>query len=176
MNKIQKVSYRFSLIFKALIILYPLMVLAFWMQWISLPEGFFSVSRLPAGKLEGTGLGIRSVGLLLDMIPTAFVMASFFYLIQLFHLFVKNIIFSEKNVFYIRKIGFMYLYHVVAAILTTPFLSFLLTFDAPKGSRMISLAIDGDNVSSLLIAGIVILISWIIEKGRNLEEETALTV
>lgn len=101
---------------------------------------------------------------------------AFYYLIKLFQLYSKNIIFSTKNVFYIRKICFMLFLQVLAGLAVQPFISLILTMDAPPGGHIIGIGIGSDEVSNLIIAGIALLISWIMEEGRKLEEETILTV
>jgi hypothetical protein len=110
------------------------------------------------------------------MIPTVITMMTFYYLVKLFQLYANNIIFSDQNVSYLRKIGLLFFYQVIASIVIQPIISMILTFDAAKGGHIISLSFGGEDVSRLVIAGIAILISWIMEEGRKLEEETALTV
>lgn len=189
MNAISKISYRFSLLFKVLLVLYPLSIMAVWLGIIQVSKNAtgFSIEHFPhvprvldlmpgVFDLNSIRLTLRLCAGLVDMIPTAAVMFSFYYLVKLFELYSKNIIFSYQNVQYIRKIGFALLFQVITTILIQPILSLILTFDAPKGGHIVTVSLGADSISNLMIAGIVILISWIMEEGRKLEEEKALTV
>jgi hypothetical protein len=176
-KKISKISSRFVLLFKILIVLYPVFVTCSWFNLIEMQKDYFSFSRLPVDvDISTLRFPIRLSAYLVNMIPVLFVMLGFYYLIQLFKLYARNIIFSFQNIFYIRKIALTLFLQVLAGILIQPFLSLILTFDAPKGGHTISIGAGSDEISSLIIAGIVLLISWIMEEGRRLEEESALTV
>jgi len=101
----------------------------------------------------------------------------FYYLSQLFMLYAKNIIFSLHNMLLIRKIGYTLVAQVlVSIIITQPLLSFMLTKDAIPGQLFIQSGVGGDEISNLLIGGIVILISWVMAEGRKLADEQALTI
>lgn len=160
-----------------MLILYPLVVIAVWLGGISPPKGYFTTARLPIDiELDSIRFALRGAACLVDMIPTACVMMSFYYLVKLFQLYAKNIVFSYENVKYIRKIGIMLFLQVVATMLIQPVLSLILTLDAAKGGHVIALGLGSDEITNLVIAGIVILISWVMEEGRKLEEEQTLTV
>lgn len=177
MSKIEEMSYRFSLLFKALIVLYPILVAIVWLGGIiPFASSSFITTRFPDIELSSVRFGLRFYACLIDMIPTAIDMLSFYYLAKLFQLYSRRIIFSYQNVRYIRKIGFTLLWSVFAYLLVQPILSIILTWDAPQGGHMVTLGFGSDDLSNLIIGGVVVLISWIMEEGRKLEEETALTV
>lgn len=177
MNKIGRISYRFSLLFKVLFILYPLFTLAIWFGLITLPQGYCAILKLPQEiKLETVPLNLRIYAGLVHLIPTVVVMCSFYFLIKLFQLYAKNIMFSPQNVILIRKIGFTLLFQVIAGILIQPILTGILTSHAAKGERIVAIGFGSDDLSTLIIGGMVVLISWIMEEGRKLEEETTLTI
>ena len=177
MNKISKVSYRFSLLFKALIALYPLYVIGVWMGQIPTGYGLSAIARFPFDiQLDSVRLTLRSYACLVDMIPTAIVMCNFYFLVKLFQLYSENKIFSYQNVMYMRKIGYTLLLQVIAAFLIMPILSLIVTLDAPKNGHVIALSLGSDHIITFITGSIVILISWIMEEGRKLEEETIYTV
>lgn len=177
MQKINKTSQAFSLLFRCLFVLYPVFIIAYWLGGLSLPEGYFAMSRIPIDiALNTIRLDLRLYACLVYMIPTAIVMLSFHYLSKLFHLYARNIIFSYENVDYIRKLGMTLLLETLAFILVQPILTIILTWDAPKGQHIMAIGFSGDDLSYLVIAGIVLLISWVMEEGRKLEEDRALTV
>lgn len=42
--------------------------------------------------------------------------------------------------------------------------------------KIVAIGFSGDDLSSLVIGAIVVLISWVMEEGRKLEEDNILTV
>lgn len=176
-NKISKISHRFSVLFKLLLGAYPFLVIAPWSGIIDQNNLISSSLRLPVDvKIATLRLGIKIPAILLEFVPAACVMLSLYYLIKLFQLYAQNIIFSNQNVLLIRKIASILFLEVLLGILIQPFLSLVLTMDAPKGGHMVAIGLGNSEISSLIIAGIALLVSWIMEEGRKLEEETALTV
>lgn len=176
-SKISKISHRFSLVFKCLLVLYPFLVMAPWFGIIDQNNYINAALILPVDvKIATLRWGIKLPALLLEFIPAFCVMLSLYYLIKLFQLYANNIIFSYQNVFLIRKIASVLFLEVLLIILVQPFLSLILTMDAPKGGHIISIGAGSPEITTLIIAGIAWLVSWIMEEGRKLEEETALTV
>lgn len=178
MNKISKISHRFSLLFKALLIIYPLMVIAMWLGGFDIPIPYLSFTKLPPVGVDLHTLRfiLRFWGCVIELFPTMIIMLGFYYLIQLFKLYANNIIFGPENVKLIKYIGYTLIGQVIISFITQPLLSIVLTLDAAPGHHMITLGIGSDEISNMIIGGIVVLISWIMEEGRKLEEETAFTV
>ncbi len=177
MSRINLISYRFGLLFKVLIFLYPLMVIATWLGAITIPLSYLSFVRLPVEvDIQSLRFMVRALACMVEMIPTLIVMMSFYYLIQLFTLYSKNNIFGIQNVLFIKKIGYTLIAQVAASLVTQPLLSLVLTMDAPSGGHIIAVGFGSDELSNMIIGGIVVLISWIMEEGRKLEEDKELTI
>lgn len=175
--QISTMSQKFNLLFKCLFIGYPIFIVAVWLFGISLPVGYFSISRLPVEtELNTVRLSLRVLACLIYMIPTFMVMMIFYRLSQLFALYAKNVIFSEQNIICIRKIGFLLLWQGLANTLVQPFLTAILTWDAPKGQHIMAMGISADDVTYLMIGSVVVLIALIMEEGQKLEEEKSFTV
>jgi hypothetical protein len=104
------------------------------------------------------------------------VVCGFYYLMRLFQLYAKSIIFSYQNVLFIRKAGYMLLLQVMATMCVQPLLTIILTLNAGKGEHIITIGFSGDELSTLVVGGIVVLISWIMEEGRKLGDELGLIV
>lgn len=177
MNKIEVVAYRFSILFKILLVAYPIFVAAAWFGIIPFPKNLFSFSLLPVDiDFETLRPLLRFYGFLVLMVPMMITLLSFHYLIKLFQLYAKKIVFSHQNILLIRKIGLTVFLEFLADIIIQPILSVILTFDAPVGGHVISIGFGNHQLSSLIMAGIILLISWIMDEARRLEEETSLTV
>jgi hypothetical protein len=177
MSKISKTSYKYSLLFKALFIIYPLYTVYIWLSGATIPFGYNAIRMLQEGiDFSSFPLTLRVYACLLYMIPTALVMAQFYYLAQLFQLYAKGMIFAKQNINYLKKIGFMLIWQAIAVILVQPLITMVLTINAAPGEHIFAVALSNDEVSSMAIGGIVILISWVMNEGRKLQEESALTV
>lgn len=176
-DKIRKISHFLILSFKILMLTLPLLTIAYWFGLISLPKEYFSMFRVPVDvDITTLRFNLKLAACLIDLIPTGIVLLGFYYLIKLFELFSNQIFFGLQNVTYIRKIGFNLLLQFAASILVQPFISLILTFDAPKGGHTIAIGMGNNEISTLLIGTVVILFSWIMEEARKLEEEKSLTV
>lgn len=178
MNKIAIIAYRFNIVFKILLVAYPIFVTATWFGIIPFPKNLFSFSLLPIEvDLETLRPTLRFYAFFVQALPMTIVMISFYYLIKLFQLYSKKIVFSHENIILIRKIGLMVMLEVLIDVfLVQPILSLILTFDAPTGGHLIAISFGNHQLSSLITAGIIMLISWIMDEARRLEEESSLTV
>lgn len=119
---------------------------------------------------------IKILGFLAALIPVGLKMAAFWYLIRLFGLYERGEIFTRANVGCIRRIGWVLLIGQIVAPLDRALTGVILTLNNPPGARMLRLGLDGNDVSTAVIAGVIILASWIMDLGRELQEENALTV
>ena len=97
-------------------------------------------------------------------------------LIKLFGLYSKGEIFSVNNVRYIRNIGYALLFTQIVNPLYQVLMGAVLTLHNPPGHRFLSITLDQTNLGIILIALIVILISWIMAEGCKLREEQQLTI
>ncbi|BDQ38839.1 hypothetical protein SYK_31990 [Pseudodesulfovibrio nedwellii] len=118
----------------------------------------------------------RILGLGVDMLPTAIGMLSLWWLVQLFSCFAAGEIFTRNTVMYIRRTGWTMLIGVCVGPIHEALLTLVLTINNPPGERMISISLDSANFEEVVIAGVIILVSWIMEEGRKLREVNELTV
>ena len=51
-----------------------------------------------------------------------------------------------------------------------------LTMHNPPGHHIVRVGLSSDNIIVLLIGIVVVLIAWVMEEGRKLQEEQRLTV
>ncbi len=99
-----------------------------------------------------------------------------YFLSQLFQLYEQGVIFSNQNVKYFKKIGYLLLAYQLIDIICSGLLSLILTMGNPPGFRTITVNFSGTNLTVLLTAFMIILISWIMTEGCHLHEEQSLTV
>ncbi len=177
MSRLNKISRLFQWLFIAFFFIYPMLVLNMWLGAVSIPSHCLAIARLPVEvDLQSLRISVRLLACLVEMVPTAIIMLGFYYLSQLFKLYSQNSIFGLQNVILIKKIGLTLIAQVLSSFVIQPILSIILTMDAKPGNHLISLGIGNEEISNLVIGGIVVLISWIMEEGRKLEEEKRLTI
>lgn len=187
MRKILKTSAAFSLFFKTLIFLYPLCVFGFWFKAISgdaliLSHQPNSIGIAfypgPANVSELTNIPtyLHLYDSFIDIIPTAIVMLTFYYLHKLFQLYAMGVIFSKLNIIYLQKIGKTLLMQTIAGVFAQPFIGYVLKLATNTSGPLFSISFSKDDFLNLIIGCIVILISWVMYEARQLEDELALTV
>ena len=98
------------------------------------------------------------------------------YLIKLFGLYSRGKIFTADNVRCIRRIGIVILIYNLLFPLYEMLMTFILTMNNPVGERLVRLGFGGTDIAQIVIAIMIILISWIMDEGRKMEEEQAYTV
>ena len=184
MNKIKRVSLMFRLLFQSVFVVLPLLVLVAWImapETLSFLKGTINFELSPLHEypvLHPMSLLNKLLGFGVSMIPVGIHMITLYFLIKLFRLYEQGKIFSLHNVCYIRNIG----YTLLVGQLLHPFyealMGLVLTWNNPphQGLRFISVSFDRTNVSVILIALLVILISWIMAEGYKLQEEQQLTI
>lgn len=118
----------------------------------------------------------RFLGFIINMIPTAFSMASLIFLMQLFISFERLDIFAKRNVNILRKAGWALLLGQIFYPVYMALYSLALTFCNPVGQRNISIAFGGDQLKVTLIAIGILLVSWIFAEAVKLYQEQEGTV
>ncbi len=180
--RIQKVSLIFRTLFQILLVAVPIVHILAWVhapQAIDVSGKFgFIVSVVPKGVivLHPLSISTKIYGFLVGAIPLIMIEFILYYLIRLFKLYAGGEIFSALNVNYIKKIGYFMLLVQIASIISNGILSFILTWGNPHGHRYIILTIQGLNITVILTAFLIILISWIMAEGCRLREEQQLTI
>lgn len=116
-------------------------------------------------------------GFLATLIPTGVSMIALGFLAKLFHLYEQLEIFSRENVKCLRRLGFTLLIgQAVYSLIYFPLISLALTISNPPGHRTVNIAFSDQQLALAAIGLAIILISWIMEEGRKLQEEQAATV
>ena len=97
-------------------------------------------------------------------------------LIKLFKLYEKAEIYSINSVRYIRNIGYALIITQLVNPIYEGLMGVALTWHNPTGHRFASISLDQTNIGIVLVALLVILISWIMAEGCKLREEQQLTI
>jgi len=182
MNKIQRVSLFFRVLFQIGFIVIPVFTAV---CWIYAPQplhlAIFTIDTIPQGYpiLAPFTPTTRILGFLITLLPATVEMLVLYFLIKLFQLYERGEIFMLENVRYLRNIGYI----LLIGQLINPIYDGLITANITwrnhfikKGTSIAAVTFDGTNISFILMALLVILISWIMAEGGKLREEQQLTI
>ncbi len=95
---------------------------------------------------------------------------------ELFKLYERAIVFSERNVNCFRRLGYTLISWVFANLIFVVLISVVLTFNNLPGERVVVAQFGSSDVVTLIIGAIVLLVSWVMEEASRLENEQAHTV
>lgn len=187
-RRIQRFAKVFRAIFFAVFVLSPAVVAGLWLSGgeVLLGDGeatavigqAWSNVSLDAAHAPALPLpwGQRWLGLGVSLIPLGATMLCLWWLVRLFSLFSAGEIFTGNTVRYIRRTGWTMLAGVALMPVHEALLTLVLTMHNAPGERLISISLKSSEIRDLLIAGIIILVSWIMDEGRKLREADELTV
>lgn len=183
MEKIKRISLFFRVFFQVLFVALPIFLITAWVKssgTLVIIGGAINLNYIPASYANSI-LHILSgsekfLALCLSSIPMFVQLYILYSLINLFKLYEKGEIFSINNVRYIRNIGYALLITQIIDPIYQGAMGFVLTRYNPPGHRFAAITLDQTNIEVVLIALIVILISWIMAEGCKLREEQQLTV
>lgn len=187
MNSNQKIK-RASRILRYLTIFYlcliPTLTAIFWicngepihpaLQIRLWPEGFLANAFLTPVSMLSTSTKI--LAFLVCLIPNVFTVLALYFLANLFRLFEGMEFFSQHSVGALRRIGFSLLAGQLTFPIYTALLSLTLTISNPPGQRVIAAHFGAAEFNWTALAIVIIVISWIMDEGRKLQEEQAATV
>ena len=173
-NRIQRVSRHFRLLFTVLIFCTPVITLMYWLFFNNLPIGF--KADLPVAINQALPLKTLLLAFLVSLIPASVAVYGLIKLQELFRLYEKAIVFSKKNVECFRKLGYTLIYWVIANFIFVTLISLTLTFNNASGERVMVARFGVSDISTLIIGAVVILVSWVMSEASKLEQEQALTV
>lgn len=182
-KRIRRLSARLNVVVTALLALVPLAVLLYWVFYNDLPPDWIFLKSVAAGALE-LALGgrlpaspmCRTLGFFVTLIPTGVGLYGLLGLRRLFALYRAGRVFEPANVACYRRIGRAALFWAGAVFLQTPLLSLALSLDAPKGQRHLTVGIGTTELTALFLGGVVLLIAWVMDEARGLEEDRSLTI
>jgi len=173
-SRIQQVSHRFKLLFIALLFIIPLTEFVHWLFYNQLPTNHFFL--LHDQIKDELSLSMRLQLFLASLIPIGILTYGVFNLIKLFGLYEKKIVFNTENVCLYRRLGFVAISWVISKFIYLPICSIIISFHQSDNKLSISLGLQSVDLFVLVTGAIVILVSWIMDEARRLEEEQAYTV
>lgn len=116
------------------------------------------------------------IGASIDSINVFFEMLICYFLAKLFKLYAHGSIFTKLNVACFRQLGLVILFGKIASYLEEPLLSYTLTWLHNPLTASYTVAFRSTDLSVILFAVFLIIISWIMGEAVKLNEEHELTI
>lgn len=173
--RVQTMSRFLRIVFIVILIGIPLIQALFWIFFNQLPTGMIP-HELPVAVKQNLTMPTRLMALAVSFITTGVVMACVYQLVKLFRFYEQAEIFTEGTVGCLRTLGRLLIGLFFAGIIEQPLMSVALTLQNPPGQRMLTFGLRSDNIAVLLFGGVVVLIAWVMDEGRKLQEEQRFTV
>lgn len=180
MERIKRVSAWLRWLFMAALAGAPVLDALFWM--LATPALLAEPGAVGVSCLSGLPVSdplpwsARLLALGASLLPLAANMAALYFLARLFRLYACGEIFTRRNVRCIRFVG----YAVLARQAVDPFFQALvsasLTLHNPAGERVVALGLSDANLTALVTGLVVLLVSWVMDEGRRLQEADALVI
>ncbi len=182
MHKIQRVSFYFRWLLQIAFCVFPVLYIVSWMQAPN-ELNIFQSLRINAIPLEYRHAIFHTLsnsekfqGFLVDLIPIFIDLYIIGLLIKLFGQFQRGNLFTKLNIQTTQRVGFALFATQMVAPFCEVLMGYVLTWNNPPHKKYLAFSFSQNNFAVLLIAFVVMLISWVIMEGYNLYQEQQLTV
>jgi len=175
--RIKKLSQNFHSLITVLLVVIPLYYVIYWAFINYLPETFVTVN-IDSEPLTPNPLSIKLqlTGFIVSLLPLSALMYGLINIRRLFSFYREGVIFSFEHVNIFRKTSKALIWWVFLSIIYESARSILFSVGNPPGQRVVNVGISSQQITILIIAGIVFVIAWVMDEGRILTEEQHLTV
>jgi len=120
-------------------------------------------------RMTLAGMGIDSINVIFDMLIC-------YFLIKLFALYAEGKFFTKNNVACFRHLGLVILFGKAASLLLNPLTSYVITRIQDPTNPIFYYSIRINDISIIIFAIFLLIISWIMGEAVKLQEEQELTV
>lgn len=184
MDRIKIVSAILQYLFTLILVLLPAYTVLYWLS-SGYPFGHqFPIAVFPWPETASVlpdldpslPISLRLAGLAVSMIPILIDMSILYFLIRLFRLYQARQIFSIASVRYTRRIGWMMLLYQLVEPIYVFLMSAVFTYDSSGHYQAFVPLFNIPKITAIVVAILIILISWIMEEGHRIYEENSYTV
>lgn len=152
----------------------PLFCALYWAYYNEFPEPMRARAAFPVpGELSAFN---RLLCFAATLVPAGAAMEGFAALRALFGLYARGELFSARNVGCYRRLGRALLYWAGGVFLYTPLASLAVSAGLPPGQRHITVGLGSVELAALFAGSAALVISWVMDEGRHIEEDRALTI
>lgn len=174
LNRIQRVSKSFKLLCSALLIITPLLPVFYWSFFNSLSLDF--TDDLPIAINGPLPISTLLMACLVSFLPVSATVYGLWNLRKLFSLYQQAVVFTDKNANYLRKFGISLFFWVAANKIFSSLISVILSMNLAPGERMLVITINSEDIATLVIGAVIVLVSWVMKEAAILEDEIKHTV
>jgi hypothetical protein len=97
-------------------------------------------------------------------------------LIDLFRLYEAGMVFELANVACFKNLSRVLILWFIAVLISAPLMSLALTINNPVGKRIVTISLEYTDLTALVIGGILMVITRVMEIGRELQNEQDYTI
>lgn len=165
----------FSLVLaRCFVALAAALTIAVLIYWLATPTASIAMdANIPQEWLNGIGLGRRLAGFAISFAPLACLVFALMAARRAFQAFATGDFFGQNAVSNLRYFGLGLLASALLKPVSGAALSIVLSLDAPAGQHRLTLGLDSDTLLTLLTAGIIAVITWVISEASALADENA---
>jgi hypothetical protein len=174
-QRITTVSRKLRLVCTVLFFCLPLVCAFFWTFFNRL-YAIAPMIPLPVHIEHDLTAQTRFLAFLCDLLPLGVIMYGLRKLRDLFMLYENGLIFTEQNVNCFRSLGKTLIIWVACNFVNHTLLGIALTLDNPPGRRMLVIGLDSGDFTGLFVGAVVLIISWVMDEARKIQEEQALII
>jgi hypothetical protein len=153
------------------LIVYPLMVAATFLFPGGATDWMMFQDHLGPMLNANVPLSFRLGALACEAAPTAFVLWALWSLRQLLLRYAAGDVFSNETLRLLHHVAVAIFAQVIVAFVAQGPVTFLLTYPLGHGHRSISLSFGSDDVFSLFMAGVVLVIARVMAVARRMSDE-----
>ncbi|WP_394713694.1 DUF2975 domain-containing protein [uncultured Desulfuromonas sp.] len=177
LDKIKKISKNFEVLCSALLVCVPLYYLVFWVFINVLPTSFITVNTAVVPLVDNeVSPALQMAGFVASLLPLSALTYILLKVRRLFGHYKQGEIFSFSHVELFKKTAWGLVFWVVFSMIYDSAKSIIFSFGNPPGSRVVTVGFGSSEITTLITAGMVLMIAWVMDEGRLLHEETTLTI
>lgn len=175
-NKIKSVSRVIRILLQIAMIALPIMLVFVWVytpRGVALP-GHISLTFIPKSIpiMHSLTVADKINGFFISLLPVGVTMMILYWMIQLFLLYEQGSIFSLDNVKCFKLCAITLLvWQLLLQLIYQALLTGVLTWHNPPGEGVIRITLGGTDIILVLVAVIILLISWVMAEGVKVYEE-----
>ncbi len=175
--KIKKFSKNFHLLISLLLVVMPLYYAIYWAFINYFPETLITVNVDSTPLIpDFLTIKLQLTGFFISLFPLSALIYGLINIRKLFSFYKEGVIFSFEHVTIFKNISKALIFWVFSSIFYESAKSILFSMGNPPGQRTVSIGFSSSEITTLVVAGIVFVIAWVMDEGRVLTEDQHLTV
>lgn len=177
LSKIKRFSRCMYFLVTLSLVVLPVYYAFYWAFINHLPETLITANTasvpLIANKLS---VSLQLVGFISCLLPLSALTYGLANIRKLFFFYKEGVIFSYDHVKLFKNTAKALVSWVVLSIVYESAKSVIFTFGNPPGTRVLKIGFSNAEITTLVVGGIVLVIAWVMDEGRILNEEKELTI